>query len=62
MSSWVLIIAIGGIVNVSDVQLHPDLTEAQCKAAVVSLAPIQAVGAACIGPGGEVFDTDEVRR
>lgn len=62
MGEWILIIALSGVINVSDVQMHRGLTEAQCKQAVKALAPLNTVGAACIGPKGEVFETSEVRR
>lgn len=54
MSGWVLIIAaIGGWGDVSDMQVHRDLPEAQCRAMLTALAPLkQRVGAVCVGPDG----------
>lgn len=53
MGGWVLLIALGGWGTISDMQVHRDLPEAQCRAMLTALAPLkQRVGAACVGPDG----------
>ena len=55
--TWALIIAISGAVApISDVQIIPMATEAQCRASVDVMAPMKTVGVACVGPNGEVYE------
>lgn len=65
MADWILIIAIGNAIvgGVGDVK-HVRLTEAQCKATVVELYPIQkgGIGAVCVAPDGEAYSFDDVQR
>lgn len=55
--NWVLIIALrGAVAGIGSVSTTP-MTELQCKAALEVLEPLKgSVGAACIGPGGEVVE------
>jgi len=60
MASWILIIAIGGVVSMSDVKTVP-MTEQQCRAAVQELYPLRkAIGAACVGPEGQTFNFSDL--
>ena len=53
MGGWILIIAIGGWGTVSDIQVHRDLPEAQCRAMALALKPLKdGVGVVCVGPDG----------
>lgn len=55
MADWILIIAIGGVVSMSDIKTVP-MTEMQCRAAVEQLYPLsKTIAAACVGPEGQTF-------
>lgn len=56
---WILIVAIGGWVGVSEVRFA-EMTEAQCRAALAELSPLHfRIGAVCVGPGGEALKWGE---
>lgn len=61
--TWLIIIAIAGAGGVKDVQFHMVQTEAQCRVVIDELAMLRPyVGAACIGPDGQVYNTDMVTK
>lgn len=55
--NWVLIIALrGAVAGIGSVNTTA-MTELQCKASLEVLAPLKSsVGAACVGPNGEVVE------
>lgn len=60
MSTWILIIFIGGFNGVSDVK-HVPMTGDQCREAVRKMITFKGqVSAACFGPSGESFTFDDV--
>ena len=58
---WILIIIIGGFTGIADVK-PIQMTEAQCRQAVIQLKPYaRAIGAGCFGPEGQKFTFDDVK-
>ena len=62
MSEWILLIALGGFINVGGVQVHRDLTESQCRGALNAFRPLDGkIGVACISPDGAVINNERER-
>ncbi|OBQ68940.1 hypothetical protein EFV37_29320 [Mesorhizobium loti] len=60
MTTWALIIVIGGFTGISDVK-QTQMTEAQCKRTVIELKLYKDhIGAGCFGPEGQKFTFDDV--
>lgn len=56
---WILIVAVGGWVGLSDVRLVA-LTERQCRTALAELEPLKPrIGTVCVGPDGEAAQWGE---
>ena len=55
--NWILIIVVSGqVIGLGGVTTTP-MTEDQCKASIEVLTPLKgALGAACIGPNGEIME------
>jgi hypothetical protein len=60
MTTWILLIALGGWGSVSDFKSIP-MTELQCRQAITQLKPLKGkMGAVCIGTNGEKFGFEDV--